>query len=160
MYIYICIHLHVCLFGYADIHTRIYIYIHTHIYIYTYIYIHTYIYTHIYINTYIYIYIYIIRIIYVYVSDFLGQQTRRMVPLALLAALAAMTSTSALEPKEGQDRVLFIGNSYTFFWNLPQNLASMALSQNISMEVRQSTASGASFAQHWTRARNLRCFQC
>ena len=60
-----------------------------------------------------------------------------------------MVLASALERTEAPQRILFIGNSYTFFWNLPQNLASMAASQNLSIEARQSTASGASLEQHW-----------
>ncbi len=46
-------------------------------------------------------------------------------------------------------KVLFVGNSYTYFWNLPQHVASMAESQDIPLETRQSTAGGSNLGQHW-----------
>ncbi len=46
-------------------------------------------------------------------------------------------------------RVLFVGNSFTFFWNLPQVVQSMAESQDRVIFTRQSTAGGASLEQHW-----------
>ena len=34
---------------------------------------------------------------------------------------------------ESPQKVLFVGNSYTYFWNLPQNVALMAESQKINL---------------------------
>jgi hypothetical protein len=56
MYIYIYIHIYIC------IHIYIYMYICIHLYIYIYIYIHVYIYVYIYIYIYTYIYMYIYRL--------------------------------------------------------------------------------------------------
>ena len=55
-----------------------------------------------------------------------------------------------LERKADSEQIFFVGNSYTFFWNLPQTVQAMARIQNRSMEVQQSTASGASLEQHWS----------
>ncbi len=52
-------------------------------------------------------------------------------------------------------KVLFIGNSYTYFWNLPQNVAAMAESKNIDLQTRQSTAGGANLGQHWRGEKGL-----
>ena len=52
-------------------------------------------------------------------------------------------------------RVLFVGNSYTYFWNLPQSVQSMALSQGFNMIARQSTAGGTNLGQHWRGEKSL-----
>lgn len=46
-------------------------------------------------------------------------------------------------------RVLFVGNSFTYFYNLPQVVAAMALSQDRVIETRQSTVGGSNLEQHW-----------
>jgi len=51
--------------------------------------------------------------------------------------------------------VLFVGNSYTYFWNLPQNVHLLAESQDISINTRQSTSGGRTLEHHWNRNRNL-----
>ena len=51
------------------------------------------------------------------------------------------------------------GNSYTFYWNLPQSVSAMAESQNISMRARQSTASSANLAEHWKAERQLQTME-
>ncbi len=52
-------------------------------------------------------------------------------------------------------RVLFVGNSYTYFWNLPQSVQAMADAQGMVAEVRQSTAGGANLGQHWRGEKDL-----
>lgn len=51
--------------------------------------------------------------------------------------------------------VLFVGNSFTFYWNLPQVVGAMAASQGVPMRIRQSTASGATWEQHWKGEKGL-----
>ena len=51
--------------------------------------------------------------------------------------------------------VLFAGNSYTYFWNLPQVVAALATSQDHIFVTRQSTAGGANLGHHWKGERNL-----
>lgn len=46
-------------------------------------------------------------------------------------------------------RVLFIGNSFTYFFNLPQVVNSMALTQGKVIITRQSTVGGSNLEQHW-----------
>ncbi|MFT4565527.1 MAG: hypothetical protein ACI9FN_000480 [Saprospiraceae bacterium] len=58
----------------------------------------------------------------------------------------------------GQDEeinVLFVGNSFTYFWNVPQLVQSMAQSQDVAIVTRQSTAGGATWEEHWTGKKNL-----
>lgn len=57
---------------------------------------------------------------------------------------------------ESPDKVLFIGNSYTYFWNLPQTVAEMAAEKGIKMQARQSTAGGVNWGQHWRSENGLR----
>lgn len=52
-------------------------------------------------------------------------------------------------------RVLFVGNSYTYFWNLPQAVAVMAESQGVELITRQSTAGGSNLGQHWRGQKDL-----
>ncbi len=53
-------------------------------------------------------------------------------------------------------RVLFIGNSYTYFWNLPQHVSLMAESKGIPLMARQSTAGGSTLGNHWKDEKGLR----
>ena len=53
-------------------------------------------------------------------------------------------------------RVLFVGNSYTYFWTLPQQVAAMAASQDIGLFTRQSTSGGTNLGQHWRGEKGLR----
>ncbi len=46
-------------------------------------------------------------------------------------------------------RVLFIGNSFTYFFNLPQVVNSMAKTQGKVIITRQSTVGGSNLEQHW-----------
>ena len=52
-------------------------------------------------------------------------------------------------------RVLFVGNSYTYFWNLPQTFSAMAASQGKQIIARQSTAGGVTLKQHWEGDKEL-----
>ncbi len=46
-------------------------------------------------------------------------------------------------------RVLFVGNSFTYFYNLPQMVAAMAQTQKVPIVTRQSTVGGSNLEQHW-----------
>jgi len=45
--------------------------------------------------------------------------------------------------------VLMVGNSFTFFWNMPQLVDAMAKNQGVRLMVRQSTVGGSNLKQHW-----------
>ena len=68
----------------------------------------------------------------------------------LLLLIPLMGFTQADETK-----VLFVGNSFTYFWNVPQLVQSMAESQKVNILTRQSTAGGATWEEHWTGKKNL-----
>ncbi|TNE66471.1 MAG: hypothetical protein EP344_02460 [Bacteroidetes bacterium] len=53
-------------------------------------------------------------------------------------------------------RVLFVGNSFTYYWNLPQVVQAMAKSQGSVILTRQSTSGGASLEDHWKGAKGLK----
>ena len=48
-----------------------------------------------------------------------------------------------------QEKILFIGNSFTFYWNLPSLVESMAKEKGISLDIYQSTAGSATLKDHW-----------
>lgn len=52
--------------------------------------------------------------------------------------------------------VLFIGNSYTYFWNLPTCVELMAKSQKVDLKTRSSLSGGTNLGQHWRGERNLK----
>lgn len=58
------------------------------------------------------------------------------------ASLGAQQSNDTL-------RVLFVGNSFTYFYNLPQMVSAMAASQDAVIVTRQSTVGGSNLEQHW-----------
>lgn len=57
------------------------------------------------------------------------------------------------EEKSGQ--ILFKGNSYTYFWNPPQQVTAMAESRNRELATFQSTIGGSNLGQHWKNERDL-----
>ncbi|MFT7030969.1 MAG: hypothetical protein ACJA2C_002370 [Marinoscillum sp.] len=62
--------------------------------------------------------------------------------------LAQNPSFSQKKEKEAI-RVLFVGNSFTYFFNLSQVVTVMAESQGVEMYTRQSTVGGSSLEEHW-----------
>ena len=52
-------------------------------------------------------------------------------------------------------RVLFVGNSYTYFWNLPQTVETMAAEKEVPLVTRQSTSGGVNLGQHWRGEKEL-----
>ncbi len=74
----------------------------------------------------------------------------------LYLLLFLLTAAHSLQSQNtSPQKILFVGNSYTYFWNLPQNVAAMAESQNIELETRQSTAGGVNLGQHWRGEKGL-----
>ena len=52
-------------------------------------------------------------------------------------------------------KVLFVGNSFTFYWNLPAVVEAMAMEKGIEMDIFQSTAGSATLKDHWDGNRGL-----
>ncbi|NRB63643.1 MAG: hypothetical protein HRU40_11580 [Saprospiraceae bacterium] len=73
--------------------------------------------------------------------------------------LLLILSFSILQIAYTQDakKVLFVGNSYTYFWNLHLQVEAM-VQQNEShhIQVTASTAGGSNLGQHWRAARGLK----
>lgn len=80
----------------------------------------------------------------------------------LFKRITLLTATLLiLQSLPGQDTtsVLFIGNSYTYFWNLPQLVGEMAEANNEIWITRQSTAGGSNLGQHWNKERGIKSQQ-
>ncbi len=52
---------------------------------------------------------------------------------------------------EDSHKVLMIGNSFTYFWNMPQMVEAMAKHEDINLETSQSTVGGSNLEQHWKK---------
>jgi len=77
----------------------------------------------------------------------------------LVAGLLFISSCSVAQSQstaidEGQ-KVLFVGNSYTYFWNLPHVVQGFAEEMDMPITTYQSTAGGANLGQHWRGAKGL-----
>ncbi|AGA80395.1 hypothetical protein [Echinicola vietnamensis] len=72
-----------------------------------------------------------------------------------LLLLALLLSLNVLGQEKETLRVLFVGNSYTYFWNLPQMVSALAADQGMSIITRKSTLGGATLKQHWEGERGL-----
>ena len=48
-----------------------------------------------------------------------------------------------------------IGNSFTFYYNLPMTIEQFSKYKGLNWEVHQSTAGGASFKHHWNSEKGL-----
>lgn len=64
-----------------------------------------------------------------------------------------------LSAQSDTTKVLFVGNSFTYFFNLPQVVSSMASSQGIMIDTRQSTVGGSNLEQHWKEERDTKTRQ-
>lgn len=72
--------------------------------------------------------------------------------ISLLLLFSSMLPAQDEQPL----KVLFVGNSYTYFWNLPQTVQAMAAAKKMDMVTRQSTAGGANWGQHWRGEKELK----
>jgi hypothetical protein len=63
--------------------------------------------------------------------------------------LALCFSLALAGQGDAPKRVLFVGNSFTYFFNLPQVVNAMAETQGVAIETRQSTVGGSNLEQHW-----------
>ncbi len=62
---------------------------------------------------------------------------------------------NCLLAQSSSKKILFVGNSYTYFWNLPKQVELMALAKEHKLEIRQSTAGGVNWGQHWRGEKDL-----
>lgn len=73
----------------------------------------------------------------------------------LIVILLFFLSEVGVSQEASTQKILFVGNSYTYFWNLPQNVEAMALAKGKAFEVKQSTNGGVNLGQHWKGERDL-----
>ena len=71
--------------------------------------------------------------------------TKLMLCISLIAGLFQ----TGYSQRADSIRVLFVGNSFTYFYNLPQVVSAMAKSQGVNIYTRQSTVGGSNLEQHW-----------
>ena len=69
--------------------------------------------------------------------------------LLLILAFCILSNPIFSQEEKSPIKILFVGNSFTFFWNMPQLVSAMAESQGVSINSYQSTVSGSSLEQHW-----------
>jgi len=67
--------------------------------------------------------------------------------IGILGLVIGLASTAGAQ--QDTTRILFVGNSFTYFYNLPQVVAAMAREQGVVLLTRQSTVGGSSLEQHW-----------
>ncbi len=63
--------------------------------------------------------------------------------------------SSVFSQAQEEKKVLFVGNSYTYFWNLPQHFNLMVEAKQHNYFAIQSTAGGANWSQHWRGEKGL-----
>lgn len=73
--------------------------------------------------------------------------------LFLVAIAFLLLATPAYNQEVAPKRVLFVGNSFTYFYNLPQVVSAMAEEKGWALETRQSTVGGSNLEQHWKSER-------
>lgn len=67
--------------------------------------------------------------------------------------LLTLFLSSSLTAQDKKIKVLFVGNSFTYYNNLPQVVSAMAKSQDIIIETKHSTVGGSSLENHWKSER-------
>ena len=75
---------------------------------------------------------------------------------ASLVLTFCLLYAGAISAQQDSLRVLFVGNSFTYFYNLPQVVTSMAKSQGMALVTRQSTVGGSNLEQHWKEDRGTK----
>jgi hypothetical protein len=58
-----------------------------------------------------------------------------------------------------KEHILMVGNSFTFYYNLPMTIEQFAKTKGLKWKIDQSTASGATFKQHLQNKKGLKTTQ-
>lgn len=85
----------------------------------------------------------------------LNKAALRAILFVAIFSLAANLGAQSVPPK----KILFVGNSYTYFWNLPQNVALLAKNGGVNLYTQQSTAGGVNWGQHMRGEKELKTEQ-
>ena len=76
--------------------------------------------------------------------------------LRRFALLIFLIPALSMSQEKESERVLFVGNSFTFFWNMPQMVEAMAKEQGVNLETSQSTVGGSNLEQHWKKEKGTK----
>ncbi|WP_036379656.1 hypothetical protein [Muricauda sp. MAR_2010_75] len=76
--------------------------------------------------------------------------------IALLLLVVLMPVNLNAQEKKETVKILFVGNSFTYFWNMPQLVSAMAETQGVSIAAYQSTVGGSNLEQHWKREKGTK----
>lgn len=74
-------------------------------------------------------------------------------------ALAVSGQARNRTQPDQKTRVLFIGNSYTYFNNLPEMLSKLATAAGASLETEMIARGGATLRQHWEEGQALKALK-
>jgi hypothetical protein len=80
---------------------------------------------------------------------------KRGLALTLIFLFVISLWYSDAQSKKEKVRILFIGNSYTYFGNLPQIVAIISDQTAKKLVTKKSVAGGASLSEHWRGERGL-----
>ena len=69
--------------------------------------------------------------------------------LTFTFAISAQDQAPDVQAEEQEIRVLFVGNSYTYYWNMPLAVTLMAESLGKKIFTKQSTIGGSNLEEHW-----------
>jgi len=77
--------------------------------------------------------------------------------IILYLFLAGISLTNfAQNSGEKKSKILFVGNSFTYFWNMPQMVNAMASTEKVPIQVKQSTVGGTSLKQHYNKEKGTK----
>jgi hypothetical protein len=68
----------------------------------------------------------------------------------------AFTNSLPIPPGKNTLKILFVGNSYTFWGNLPQIVSIISEDTKTKLTTKKSVASGATLSEHWRGEKGLR----
>ena len=74
-------------------------------------------------------------------------------------ALLLITLVFSFGLSQEKVKILMVGNSFTFYYNLPMTIEQFSKFKGLDWEVHQSTASGASLKHHWKSEKGLASVQ-
>lgn len=74
----------------------------------------------------------------------------------LFLLLGSLFATCLAQETKDTLNVLFVGNSYTYFNNLPQLVSIISDSSKTKLVTKKSTIGGARLSEHWLGQRNLK----
>lgn len=80
---------------------------------------------------------------------------RKILLLQAAVVLLFLVSVPISSQAQSEENILFVGNSYTYFWNLPQQVSVIAESKGMSLKTSQSTSGGTNWGQHWRGEKNI-----